>query len=141
MERVTKTAEWKMLKDLAIRVTNAVLADDDVLERYLYEEMKRVGNSLLMFSGRDPVVLETLADFAPDFSEARRLFQEAIQLIDTNNGDSTSPRMSLAELILEHERSVEEPARLILGIDEAGLSSDDKTRLADIRGEINNRRD
>ncbi len=136
MEEITKTAEWQELKELAVHATNAVLADDEVLERHFCEEMKRVGDSLLTLYGRDPVVLETLADFTPDFAAARRLFEEAIQLIDMTGGDSTSPRLSLAERILEHQGIVEEAARLMDGIDGASLARDDRTRLADIRGEI-----
>lgn len=124
------------MKALAVQVTNAVLANDHVLEEHFYAEMKRVGQSLLGAFGRDPIVLETLADFTPDFREVRPLLEEAIQVIDLRGGDSTSPRMSLAELVLKHDGTAEQAASLVHGINEAGLSVDDRSRLAAILRDI-----
>ena len=136
MEDLTQTAAWKEMKGLAVQVTNAVLANDHVLEEHFYAEMKRVGQSLLVAFGRDPIVLETLADFTPDFREARLLLEEATQLIDSMGGDSTSPRISLAELIIEHDGTGEQAASLVHGINEAGLSVDDRSRVAAILRDI-----
>ncbi len=133
MDAITATAEWKELKELAVNATNAVLLDDEVLERHYCEEIRRIGNSMMALYGRSPVVLETLADFTPEVQVAKRLFEEAIQLIDHDGGDSTSPRMSLAELLLDNEGAVEEVAKLIDRVDETRLSSDDRNRLSLLR--------
>ncbi len=133
MSSVTDTAEWKQLKELAILAANAVVSDDDALERHYREEIRRVGDHMLSFYDRDPIVLETLADFTSEFSEATRFYEEAIQLLDASGGDSTSPRMSLAELILDNGGDSRQVSGLINSVDETHLSPDDMRRLIVIR--------
>lgn len=69
---------YERVRELALAITNATLADDDALADShfhqllaYHEEMQRAGTS-------HPFLLETLADYTDDDREALRIYQRAL---------------------------------------------------------------
>jgi len=92
--------DWGRVYAVSTALTNAALADDDVLYASLFEDLLEVLESLRRKCGKHPILIETAADFCDDPTARERLYRDAIQLAEANALSTMSIRLSLASLLL-----------------------------------------
>lgn len=105
-------AEWAKVKDAALAVVNATLANDSVLSASHNIELFDVLERLRARHGDHPVLLETQADFTEDDAERIALYQCASSIAIKHGLPSFSIRLSLGRVLLEAGRQVDAAAEL-----------------------------
>ena len=105
-------AEWAAVKDAALPVVNAALADDPVLRASHLIGLLDVLIGLRARHGDHPVLLETEADFAEDDGERVALYRRAAGIASAHDLPTLSIRLSLARALLELGRPAEAAAEL-----------------------------
>ena len=106
-------AEWEAVKDAALPVVNAGLADDPVPRASHLVGLLDVLARLRTRHGDHPVLLETQADFAEGDAERVALYRRAAGIASAHGLPTLSIRLSLAELLLELGRPVEAGDELV----------------------------
>ncbi len=106
-------------------------------KKHFASKLMEYGQKLMESFGRDPILLETLADYSLDASTSCELYEEAIDSLDGGGLDSSSPRLSLAELILRGHVVNYSVADIIAPIDYRLLDPVDRVRLDEIREKSN----
>jgi len=66
--------------DLALAITNAVLADDEVLAMAHYQQLLAYHDEMHAAGSSHPFLVETLADHTQDDREALRIYQRALKM-------------------------------------------------------------
>jgi hypothetical protein len=94
-------AEWAAVKDAALPVVNAGLADDPVLRASHLAGLLGVLAGLRARHGDHPVLLETQADFAEADTERVALYRRAAALAAADGLPTLSIRLSLARVLLD----------------------------------------
>jgi hypothetical protein len=92
--------EWQRVSQISLAVTNATLADDDVLRASQFVELQAVLAELRAVHGEHPVLIETEADFEDDPSRQLELYRAALGLSEEHPLPTLSIRISLAGLLL-----------------------------------------
>lgn len=69
--------EWQAVRDAALRVLNASMADDTLTRASHFLEFQQVLVDLKKRHGNHPVLLETEADFTEDTAGAICLYRQA----------------------------------------------------------------
>jgi hypothetical protein len=93
--------EWLQVKESALTVLNASLAEDDVLRSSHEEELHCVLSQLKVKYGNHPVLLETEADYCDDPATQRDLYQQAIRQAESGQLATYTIRISLASVLLQ----------------------------------------
>ena len=86
--------EWAKVEEAAHGVTNATLANDDVLRASLLIELERVLEELRAGHGNHPVLVETEADFQDIPTKQLELYRSALQLAVQNRLSTISIRIA-----------------------------------------------
>jgi hypothetical protein len=94
-------AEWAAVRDAALPVVNAALADDAALRASHLIGLLDVLSRLRARYGDHPVLLETEADFADDEAERARLYRVAVDIALAHGLPTLSIRLSLARMLLD----------------------------------------
>jgi hypothetical protein len=94
-------AEWNRVNKSTLALTNATLADDEVLRAVYLNELQTVLAELRNRYGDHPVLLETEADFLDDRCRQCQLYRQAIQIAVAQGLPTFSIRVSLARVLLE----------------------------------------
>lgn len=91
--------EWDRVTQVTSLVTNATLADDDVLREHYWYELLDLLDSLRVKHGSHPVLLETEADF--ELEPARRvdLYRKALAAALLHQLPTFSIRIALARVL------------------------------------------
>lgn len=93
--------EWERVSEAARAITNATLADDDVLRASQFIELQTVLDDLRARHGEHPVLIETEADFEDDVVRQLSLYRAAVQLAEQHDLPTLSIRIFLARVLLE----------------------------------------
>lgn len=94
-------AEWATVREAALPVVNAGLADDPVLRASHLNGLLDVLAGLQARHGDHPALLETLADFAEDDAERIALYRRAAAIAAGHDLPTLSIRLSLARVLLD----------------------------------------
>lgn len=94
-------AEWAAVREAALPVVNAGLADDLVLRSSHLIGLLDVLAGLRARHGDHPVLLETQADFAEDDADRIALYRRAAGIAEANGLPTLSIRLSLARVLLD----------------------------------------
>jgi hypothetical protein len=105
-------AEWAAVKDAALPVVNAGMAEDAVLRASHLVGLLDVLAGLRARYGDHPVLLETEADFVDDDAERVALYRRAAGLAVGHGLPTLSIRLSLARALLDLGRPSEAAAEL-----------------------------
>lgn len=117
-------SEWGQVAEASWSVTNASLANDEVLRASCFLKLKHLLNELRVRYGDHPVLLETEADFTEDLCEQVSLYESALCLAVAKKLPTLSIRISYAEVLLASDRAVVALSELMACRDE--LVSADK---------------
>lgn len=71
---------YERVADLAAEITNATLADDHALSQSLYQQLLDFYTELSAANRCHPFVIETLADYTDDPTEALRYYEQALAM-------------------------------------------------------------
>lgn len=93
--------EWAGVQAASLALTNAVLADDEVLAESLRCELREVLDALRRQHGDHPVLRETEADFENSPQSQVDLYSAALKLAVENRLPTLSIRLSLASVLIE----------------------------------------
>jgi hypothetical protein len=93
--------EWRRVSELAGRLTNAALADDDVLHASLFVDLQDLLADLSRRHGEHPGLWETEADFTDDPNTAIALYEQAKQLALRAGLPTYTIRISLARVLID----------------------------------------
>lgn len=104
--------EWGQVMEATLDVTNATLADDEVLRGSCLVTLQQVLGELRERYGDHPVLVETEADFTDDEADRVDLYKLAIGSAAGHGLPTLSIRLSLARLLLEMGRSAEAQGEL-----------------------------
>lgn len=104
--------EWGQVVDATLDVTNATLADDEVLRGSCLVTLQQVLGELRQRYGDHPALVETAADFIDDEADRVVLYKLAIGSAAGHGLPTLSIRLSLARLLLEMGRSAEAKSEL-----------------------------
>lgn len=88
--------EWQKLTNIALATTNAALEDDVQQRSSLYLKLESYIVGLFVKFGRDPALLEVLADYTLDKAKAIELYNEAISTLEAKGDDASSVRLDLS---------------------------------------------
>ncbi len=94
-------AEWATVKEAALPVVNAGLAEDPALRTSRLPRLLDVLAGLRARHGDHPVLLETQAEFVEDDDERVHLYRRAATIADEHGLATLSIRLSLARVLLE----------------------------------------
>src|SRR5215469_16388269 len=95
------TKEWQLVSESSLALTNATLADDEVLRTSQFAELQAVLAELRAEHGEHPVLLETEADFEDEPSRRLVLYRAALHVAEEHDLPTLSIRISLASVLLE----------------------------------------
>ena len=93
--------EWDRITEISLSLTNASLANDEVLEASLLLTFLEDIDKLRVQHGEHPVLDETEADFLPDPWERIVKYRSAIRMAEDNSLPTMSIRVSLAGVYLD----------------------------------------
>ena len=124
---------YERVRDLALAITNATLADDEAVADSLYgqllaysEEMQKAGTS-------HPFLVETLADYTDDDREALRIYQKALAMAHERREDDPTQTILVGMAKRWLEVGNDEQADACLGDASAeALSRNDSETLKEI---------
>lgn len=88
--------EWDCVSAVIHSMTNATLADDDVLSESEFVELVAILDELRAKHGEHPTLDETEADFSDEPAESVRLYRKAIELAVEHGLPTYTIRISLA---------------------------------------------
>jgi hypothetical protein len=111
-------AEWATVVEASRCLTNATLADDEVLSASCLVALKDVLSTLRERYGEHPVLLETEADFIDNAEERIALYETALRASVAHGLPTLSIRISYAAVLLDLGRSVAAMGELLAGKDE-----------------------
>ena len=121
-------AEWEWVKDAALPVINATLAEDDLLRESHPVGLIEVLAELRKRHDDHPWLLETEADFVRDDTERIELYRSAIQSAEATGMQTLTIRLSLAQVLLDQSLLSEARAELLACKGEANDTDDDSDR-------------
>jgi hypothetical protein len=121
--------EWSQVEEVSLAVTNATLADDDVLRSSTYMELEELVFGLCRKYGEHPVLLETLADFESNPARQMKLYREAIQHAERFELSTVSIRMALATVLLELFHDPSEALQVLMACERELATHDDESDL------------
>jgi hypothetical protein len=108
-----EAGEWARVKEITLGIVNATLADDDVLARAGFLELEECSNALISKYGSHPVLLETLADFAPDPEMQLELYRKASEESLTRKRPIHTIHVCWGRILIEECRRPEEALRIL----------------------------
>jgi len=88
--------DWDNVVTITGRLTNAILADDEVLRQSIREELIQRIDDLTEKYGEHPVLLETLADFVTESNWRLGLYRRALDLSVKHGMPTLTIRVFLA---------------------------------------------
>jgi hypothetical protein len=100
-------AEWSRVTAATLDVTNATLADDEVLRASCFVTLQQVLGELRERHGDHPVLVETEADFSEDEVVRVNLYRAAIRSAAAHRLPTLSVRLAFARVLVKSGRSVE----------------------------------
>jgi hypothetical protein len=106
--------DWAAVSSAAIAVTNAVLADDNVLRQSELMNLEELVTSLSGKYGEHPVLLETLADFESDPERQVTLYRRALQQAERFGLPTVTIRLALAAVLLEELQNPVEAGQVLM---------------------------
>ncbi|MES2440658.1 MAG: hypothetical protein V4584_16450 [Verrucomicrobiota bacterium] len=113
---------YARVHELALAITNAVMADDEILSR---RELKSYHEEQVLLGTSHPFLTETLADFTEDPPEAVRLYQLSIRQSKAfPNQPLHTKRIALGTRLLETGNREQAEAFLLDGLAEARILND-----------------
>lgn len=71
---------YESVSELAFAITNATLADDDALAESLYLRLQLYHEEQLATGRSHPFIIETLADYTDDPTQAIRYYEQALAM-------------------------------------------------------------
>lgn len=69
---------YERVRELALAITNATLADNDALADSFYQQLLAYHEEMQRAGASHPFLVETLADYTDDNHEALRIYQRAL---------------------------------------------------------------
>ena len=104
MKKITKEA-WEKFAAKACEMTNAVMAEDDVLTEVYRQQIHELLDELEVEFGKQSILLDTRGDFSEDPQKRRRLYMKALKLA-REEGDQEQieiVRQSLRDLAADED--------------------------------------
>ena len=123
--------DWGKLVDVTLDVTNATLADDDVLRQCQFNELLGILDELRSRYGDHPVLRETEADFEDDPLRRVELYRSALRSADEHHLPTLSIRISFARVLLEDFGDANEAAKELVACRTELAASTDKSDIRD----------
>jgi hypothetical protein len=122
--------EWARVRESTLSLTNASLANDNVLAQSLFSELEHVLGELRARHGEHPVLIETAADFQDSPTRQVELYRCALELAERNRLPTLSIRLSLAWVLLENFGDAPQAEKELLACQEELSSNADDHDLA-----------
>ena len=94
-------SEWSRVSDATLAITNATLADDEVMRESHFVELQIVLSGLRRIYGDHPVLLETEADFTSEAIEQVAIYERAKHAALVRGLPTLSIRVALARALLD----------------------------------------
>jgi predicted urease superfamily metal-dependent hydrolase len=105
--------------EIALRITNAVLAGDPVLEEVNYRALRDYCAEQAALGRSHPFLLETLADYTSDETSALEFYRQALDLSLRMGEPAQTILIAIGRRHLEASRFKDAEASLSDGIEEA----------------------
>src|SRR5688572_21558293 len=94
--------EWEHIKEITLKITNAVLAGDEVLHAVYFDELFSYCEQLFEKHGQHPMLLATLADFTDDPGASLDYYSRASSEASRRGMPINTIHVSWAEALLHH---------------------------------------
>ena len=121
--------EWSCVRDAALAVVYAALAEDTILRASWFEELQCWLSELRAKYGLHPLLLETEADFTENAAERVVLYEQAKQASLAGGWVTYTIRTSLARVVLEELGDARRALQELLACrDEIMACADDSER-------------